>query len=106
MSDDACRALPRETEKDWQAKIVQAARYLNWTCFHDYDSRRGAPGFPDLVCVKEGALLCIECKTARGRVRPEQIAWIELLDSVPGVRAMIARPSDWPKVVEALGGTA
>lgn len=88
-------------ERDWQDTITQAARALGWSCYHPFDSRRSAPGFPDLCCVRPGRLVFLEVKTERGRVRPEQMAWLDLLGSVPGVVARLARPSDWD-AIEAL----
>lgn len=104
----AFRALQHryQSEKAFQAQIEHAARFLGWACYHPFDSRRSAAGWPDLVCVREGEMVALELKTERGRVRPEQEAWIELLDSVPGVTAMIVRPDDWPSVMAALGGDA
>lgn len=92
-------------ERDWQQTILEAAQVLGWRCYHPFDNRRSDPGWPDLACAKPGRpLLLIEVKTEKGRVRPEQQAWLELLERVPGVVAMIARPSDWPMVEGALKG--
>lgn len=89
-------------EKDWQQVILDAARLLGWLCFHTFDARRSSPGFPDLMCVRGGRLLAIECKTERGRLGPWQETWLDELKDVPGVVAMVARPSDWPDVERAL----
>ena len=40
----------------------------------------------------------------RGTPTPDQRAWVELFASVPGVTAMVAKPSDWDRVEAALKG--
>ena len=34
----------------------------------------------------------------RGRLTPDRPAWVGPFASVPGVTAMVARPSDWGRV--------
>lgn len=97
-----------QSENIWQAKVMQAAKYANWLCYHTHDSRQSPSGFPDLVCVRDGRMLALELKREQHRTDKarlaKQLAWLEMLNAIPGVTAMLARPSDWPKVVEALGG--
>ena len=38
----------KETEKGFQAAVVELARLRGWLVYHTYDSRRSAKGFPDL----------------------------------------------------------
>ncbi len=92
------------TEAQWQRVIVDAAHALQWMVYHTYDSRRSNPGWPDLVLVKPPRLLAIEVKAEKGRVRPEQIIWLAALDQIPGVTAMLARPSDWGRIESLLKG--
>ena len=81
-------------EADLQATVVKLARTLGWYCYHTHDSRRSAPGFPDLVMVhpRSGALLFAELKSATGRVTPEQDQWLRAL-AVRGV-AFVWRPRE------------
>lgn len=95
------------TEKAWQQVILDAARWLGYECYHTAFSLKSSPGFPDLVCAHAGPpprLVAIEVKSERGRVTPAQARWIALFDAVPGVTAMVARPSDWDRVEAALKG--
>lgn len=105
-TDASVLLLRQMSESEFMASVVDAAEKLSWRCFHDYDSRRSNPGWPDLVCVRDGKLLALELKAKRGRVRPGQIEWIAELADVPGVTAMIARPDDWDRVLALLQGEA
>lgn len=89
-------------ERGVLATVTEAAAAAGWLCFHDFDSRRNVAGFPDLVCVRDGRLVFLELKTEKGRVRPEQQVWLAALSQVPGVVAMVARPSQWDDVLEIL----
>lgn len=89
-----------ESEAGFMAAVVTAARYLGWRVYHTYDSRRSSSGFPDLVLVKD-RVLYREVKTDRGKVTPEQTAWIEAL-RVAGVDAGVWRPADWDRIEEEL----
>ena len=87
-------------EADLMATVVQAARYLGYAVYHTADSRRSQPGFPDLTLVRDGRLVFLELKTEKGRVRPEQEIWLEMLAEVPGVVARVVRPADLDEIIE------
>jgi hypothetical protein len=115
MTARAARTTEAMTERQLQDCIVQAARVLGYLVHHQPDSRRSEPGYPDLTIVhpETGALLVIECKTARGRLRgpsvakksgrvlPGQAEWIAAFLRA-GAGAVIARPADLDDVIEAL----
>ena len=42
------------TEKDFQAQIVELIGVLGGMVYHTHDSRRSAPGYPDLTIVTRG----------------------------------------------------
>lgn len=69
------------SEKDFQRQVVELADYCGWLCYHTHDSRRSAPGFPDLVLTRPPRLVFAELKTEKGRIRPEQSVWLEALAS-------------------------
>lgn len=84
------------SEKTFQEQVIGAAQALGWPAvYHVHDSRRSAPGFPDLVRVhpKHG-LIFRELKTERGRLTPDQHDWIDLLQHT-GHDAQVWRPRDW-----------
>lgn len=92
------------SERNLQRHVIALAEMRNWRVYHTHDSRRSQAGFPDLVMVR---LLCafpdslteaviVELKSERGRVTPEQEAWLDLLRRLPGVKfAGVIRPSNW-----------
>jgi hypothetical protein len=87
-------------EKDWQRTVTDAATALGWSCFHVYDSRRSAPGFPDLVLVRE-RIVFAELKTAQGRTTPAQVAWRNAILAAAGEH-YVWRPGDWLEVQAVL----
>lgn len=112
-------------EQAWQGRIEGAARLYGWRVYHTHDSRRSAPGFPDLVMVRGPELIFAELKTDTGRVKPEQAEWLEALRVVARAVAMgweclaeevadggpcppslvdvyLWRPADWPAANERL----
>ena len=88
------------TEREWQAQVVDAARLMGWRVYHTHDSRRAAPGWPDLALVRD-RLVMAELKTETGRVSPEQQQWLALLDAA-GVETHLWRPSDLDEVLAVL----
>ena len=93
------------TEAQWQRTVTEAATVLGWKVYHTHDSRRSAPGFPDLVLghPEQHALIFAELKTDTGRVRPEQREWLDLLRRC-GQRAYVWRPREWTDVQTILRG--
>jgi hypothetical protein len=81
------------TEAQLQAAVVDLARYLGLTVWHDVDSRRNLAGFPDLVLIGR-KVLWLELKRQTGRVRPEQQAFLSRLVRA-GQDARVIRPADW-----------
>jgi hypothetical protein len=83
------------SEDELQAQVVGFARDLGWLVYHTRDSRRSAPGFPDLVMVHErsGALLFAELKRDGKQPTPEQVRWLRAL-ALRGA-AFVWRPADW-----------
>ena len=92
------------TEQRLQETIVTMAEYLGWQTWHDNDSRRNDPGFPDLVCAHpERGVVWLELKSQAGRVRKAQRYWLDLLTAA-GQRAYVVRPSDVDAVERLLRG--
>ena len=76
----AYRVLLPMSERQLQQCVYDLARLLGWRCYHTWDSRHSAAGFPDLLCVREERIIAIELKRdarAAARVTVTQTAWLE-----------------------------
>lgn len=91
------------SEKEWQAKVVEFARWNGWHVYHPYYSRRSEPGWPDLSMIRNGRLVFVELKTRTGRITADQHRVLSLLDECAGVEVYLWRPNDWPDVMRVLG---
>lgn len=89
-------ALDGMSEKDFQTGVLKLAQFHGFTLrYHTHDSRRSAPGFPDLVLIntRTGRILWRELKTNKGRVSLDQQAWLDGLAAC-GLDAGVWRPND------------
>lgn len=89
------------SEAEFQAQVVELAGLYGWWTYHNPDSRRSTPGWPDLVLVGHGRALFRELKTERGKVSPDQQAVIEMMHEA-GLDVAIWRPTDWPAIEATL----
>jgi hypothetical protein len=94
------------TEAEFQWQLMQLARLCGFMCYHPFDSRRSAIGYPDLTLVhaERGQLVFLEAKRESGKTTPAQDAWLIALGAVPGVVARAVRPSDWETIAAILTG--
>ena len=65
------------SEKELQTAILEALGYMGWRVFHVYDSRRSNPGFPDVLAIKGSRIVFVELKSEKGKIRPEQVEWLD-----------------------------
>lgn len=93
--------VPPQTEKQWQATVVEYAKLRGWRTYHTWISLRSAPGFPDLVLVRRPRVVFAELKSERGALSEKQEAWLEDLRA-SGQNVFVWRPSDWPEVERVL----
>ena len=94
--------LKATTEAQYQKQIVDLAEACGWLVWHDFDPRRNPAGLPDLLLVRGPVLLFLEVKTEKGKVRPEQEAFIGRLKQVKRVSADVVRPRHWDQLAEVL----
>jgi hypothetical protein len=107
-----------QTEREFQAAVIDLAERAGWLVAHFHDSRRqaggrligdrDAAGFPDLVAVRRERLVFAELKSERGKLRPKQADWLRALGQVEVslgcsvVETYLWRPSQWDDIVEVL----
>jgi hypothetical protein len=91
------------SEREFQDLVKDYATLNGWLLYHTLDSRGSSPGFPDLTLLRcrPSDLLFAELKSESGKVRPEQLVWIEGLRAA-GVNAYLWRPSDWDEILVRL----
>ena len=107
------------TEAQFQRSVIELAQLNGWKVAHFRPAQNGrgnwrtpvaadGAGFPDLVLVRDRVIFA-ELKTDRGRVRPEQQAWLDALTEArvkaqtSGVLdVVIWRPKDWPDILATL----
>ena len=86
------------SEKEFQRKLVKAAKKMGWMVFHPVDPKRSEPGFPDLVLVRAGRIILAELKTREGKLTASQSTW--LLEA--GGHSRLWRPEDWSDILKDL----
>ena len=94
------------SETEFQNWVLEQAGEYGWMRWHTMlaryvpKGRNKEPlidrGFPDLVLARGSKIIFAELKTEKGRVRPEQKQWLELLDGV------ILRPRDLDEITRIL----
>ena len=84
------------TETEFQNAVNKTAKQFGYLCYHTHDSRRSAPGFPDLVLAKNGVVLIVELKTDTGVVTTDQKTWLLATHGV------IWRPKHWDVIEKSL----
>lgn len=106
MTPEQYLAAARElwTEKQFTAKVREFAELNGWFVYHTQDSRKSVLGFPDLILIRGPKLYAVELKVRKGKLTPEQTAWLAAFAGVSGanVKSCVWRPSDWPEIEEVL----
>ena len=83
----------QESERELQTAVLKLAKLHGWTAYHTFDSRRSAPGFPDLILLRGERCLALELKSETGKATDEQLAWLRAFARVRFVDAAIVRPA-------------
>jgi hypothetical protein len=92
----------RMDEDSWQRQVLAYAGIMGWWSYHPYDSRRSAPGWPDLGLIRPPRLVLAELKREKAKPTRAQSECLGLLAGCPGVEVYLWRPSDWPEVERIL----
>lgn len=83
--------IPPESEKQFQATVIELAKIYGWRAYYTHDSRRSPAGFPDLFLIRNGRIEVIECKSNTGKLTSEQKVWLDAL-SRAGIHCQVWRP--------------
>lgn len=110
-TDEYRREINRSmTEKQWQQRVEMALRQAGALVYHAYDSRKSAPGYPDVTAVMpDGRLLFAELKTESVKLSEHQHRWLAALTKtsraagVP-VAVSVLRPSDYEYLLDWIEG--
>ena len=91
------------TEKRFQAHVLELAALFGWLAYHTYDSRRSAPGYPDLTLVhaERRRIIFAELKTDRGRLTEAQREWANAIAAAGG-EYRLWKPKDWSEIAFTL----
>lgn len=105
---------PQEpTEKQFTEIVIELAQRLGWKVLHirpgmNRSGHWSTPiqgdgvGWPDLFMIRGRQRLCAELKVGRGKLTPEQEAWLGAL-SCADIPAYVWRPEDLEtEIVEVL----
>jgi hypothetical protein len=98
------------TESQFQQQVIDLAKLHGYRLiYHTHNSRRSAPGFPDLVMINElhGRALFRELKTDVGRMAIAQLDWMTGMTRA-GLNAGVWRPLDLRsgRIIKELRGEA
>jgi hypothetical protein len=83
-----------------QSAIVELATLHRWRCFHPFDSRRSAGGWPDLALVRDRFLVA-ELKREGEKPRADQVEWLNALAQA-GVETYLWTLADLPEIQRVL----
>ncbi|MGH6656553.1 MAG: VRR-NUC domain-containing protein, partial [Actinocrinis sp.] len=81
------------TEAALQGAVIGMCRLFQVAWYHTYNSRRSAPGWPDLALCGTRKLIFRELKTETGHLKPEQEQWGLMLRAA-GQDWGVWRPAD------------
>lgn len=108
--------MPRQDEKSFHRQVVELARYMGFTVWHDQATNaprvcwsckapargpRNASGLPDLLLIRGARLIWAELKAQDGVTSAEQREWIARLRAA-GETVYVWRPSDWTEIERTL----
>ena len=98
---------PALSEKAFMAAVVRVARQHGWQCCHPYDSRKSAPGYPDLTLARlpghgrPGEVIWSELKV-EAPLTIEQEVWLATLNLVSQTEVYLWTPEDMPAIIARL----
>ena len=89
-------------EADFQRAVIELATLCGWRYYHNGDSRRATPGWPDLVLLRPPEAIFVELKTDKGQAKPAQLETLNVLARCERMETYIWRPKHWESIMERL----
>ena len=80
------------SEKDLQQWVIDLAKRTGWRVYFTWNSKHSPKGWVDLILLRGIYMLCLELKTEKGRVKPEQAETIRALSVIRRVEVDVIRP--------------
>jgi len=90
------------SERDLTGYVRDCARRFGWLRFHTWLAKHSQAGFPDEVLLRPPRLIFAELKSERGKLKPDQEAWLDALRQVPGVEVYLWRPDSMDEIAKVL----
>lgn len=113
-----CAGRQEPAWRGFETAVIDLARLYGWRVHHQRPAQRsdgswrsaiqGHPGFPDLVMARgprhgrPARIIVSELKSGRGRVRPGQREWTEILGQVAGVEVHLWHERNLEDIAEVL----
>ena len=109
--------MKKYNEAAFTTQVIQLAQLHGWRVHHQRPGRtatgwrssiQGHPGLPDLIMIRNGALIVAELKMPKGKLTREQSVWLEAFKEVkcgPGdgyLMVTVWTPDDWPEIERIL----
>ncbi len=98
--------MPEQSEKDFQAEVIELAIKQGWPkelIYHTHDSRRSQGGFPDLQMIRGHRLIVAELKKdSVTKIPDDQAAWLEAFAGVTVMSTHLWRPRDMEDIIQRL----
>ncbi len=86
-----------QLEVPFMEQVIEFLRICGWLVYHTKDSRKSAPGFPDIIALKGKRQLVVETKRAGEQPTEEQERWLEAFRQA-GAEVHVFTPDDWEKI--------
>lgn len=90
-------------ERELQSQVELLLRMGGWLVYHTYDSRRSAPGFPDIVALRGSRILALELKVEGAKPSEAQYEWLRAWDRA-GALAYVVRPGNLDELAAIVAG--
>jgi hypothetical protein len=95
------KRLPQQSEKAFMQQVIDLAHLQGFHTYHPHDSRRSAPGWPDVAIFGHGRFMLAEIKREKGYLSLDQRRVIGQLRAA-GVDVYVWKPSQWLEIVAEL----